>query len=211
MVEKIIINPNKVRGYGNIMNVHSSTDYELSDCTITETTDTVNGATETVYELEDTILFFDPCRTNANMSSGYHIINGSCSFDDTGMTIDASTYESNVYKANVRMDGDNVYTVPFEISFDLISCSSAGTMKLYAYNGGFSTTLVNGTGLQLQNDTITPIRFIVESDKITKWIGTTSHNISPSTTIGSTVGVRFGYWQSYTGEAKIRNYKVKSI
>ena len=29
MVEKIIINPNKVRGYGNIMSPHSSSDYEL--------------------------------------------------------------------------------------------------------------------------------------------------------------------------------------
>ena len=52
MVEKIIINPNEVRGYGNIMSPHNSTDYELSDCTITETTDTVNGQTMTVYELE---------------------------------------------------------------------------------------------------------------------------------------------------------------
>lgn len=52
MVEKIIINPDKVRGYGNILNVHTSTDYELSDCTITETTDTVNGQSMTVYELE---------------------------------------------------------------------------------------------------------------------------------------------------------------
>ncbi len=210
MVEKIIINPNKVRGYGNIMNMHTSTDYELSDCTITETTDTVNGATETVYELEDTILFFDPCRTDANQSSGYYVTSGSYSLSDTGLTINASTYASSNYQANIRLD-NNVYTVPFEISFDLISCSSANTMKLYAYNNGFSTTLVNGTGLQLQNDTITPIRFIVESNKITKWIGTTSYNISPSTTIGSTVGVRFGYWQAYTGEAKIRNYKVKSI
>lgn len=54
MVEKIIINPNKVRGYGNILSPHSSSDYELEDCTIATGTDTVNGATETVYTLTPT-------------------------------------------------------------------------------------------------------------------------------------------------------------
>lgn len=54
MVEKIIINPNKVRGYGNIMSPHSISDYSLEDCTIATGTDTVNGATETVYTLTST-------------------------------------------------------------------------------------------------------------------------------------------------------------
>lgn len=54
MVEKIIINPNEVRGYGNILSPHSSSDYELEDCTIEAGTDTVNGATETVYTLTPT-------------------------------------------------------------------------------------------------------------------------------------------------------------
>ena len=295
MVEKVFISPNRVRAYGNIVNMKTGDDFTLVNSELTVTTDTVNGAEMTVFSMKvephislsatnpymlsgettdlvvtlqnafgsplsgktvtltdgtsvyngitdnngtytktgvsvsgDTTftatygtvsatclveycIFVDYMTIGNNQSDGYHILNGSCSFDDTGMTIHASTYENNVYKANVRIDGDNVYTVPFEISFDLISCSSAGTMKLYAYNNGFNTTLVNGTGLQLQNDTITPIRFIVESNKITKWIGTTSYNITPSTTIGSTVGVRFGYWQAYKGEAKIRNYRVKSL
>lgn len=194
-------------GITNSQGIYTLYNMEVSsDTTFTATYGTVSATCLVEY-----CIFVDYMTIGNNQSDDYHILNGSCSFDDTGMTIDASTYESNVYKANVHIDGDNVHTVPFEISFDLISCSSAGTMKLYAYNGGFSTALVNGTGLQLQNDTITPIRFIVESNKITKWIGTTSYNITPSTTIGSTVGVRFGYWQAYTGEAKIRNYRVKAL
>ena len=187
-------------------------EFALHNVSVTD--DTIFNAsygTETASCLVEYCTFVDYMTIKNNQSDGYHIINGSCSLDDNGMTIIASTYENKVYKANVRIDGDNVCTVPFEISFDLISCSSANTMKLYAFNNGFSTTLVGGTGLQLQNDTITPIRFIVESDKITKWIGTTSYNITPSTTIGSTVGVRFGYWESYPGEAKIRNFRIKPL
>ena len=52
MVEKIIINPNEVRGYGNILNPHSAEDYEPYLTTVTETTDTVEGRTMTVYEME---------------------------------------------------------------------------------------------------------------------------------------------------------------
>ena len=52
MVEKIIINPTKVRAYGNIVNVKSDEDYEPVDCTITEDTDTVYGATVNVIVME---------------------------------------------------------------------------------------------------------------------------------------------------------------
>ena len=44
MVEKIIINPEEIRGYGNIMTSHSSSDYDLSGCSIEASTDTVDGA-----------------------------------------------------------------------------------------------------------------------------------------------------------------------
>lgn len=64
MVEKITINPTKVRGYGNIMNVHSSTDYDAYMSSISTGTDTVNGQTMTVYEMTDTIVFRDKGTTN---------------------------------------------------------------------------------------------------------------------------------------------------
>ena len=77
MVEKIIVNPNEIRGYGNILNVHSSTDYDLEDCTIEAGTDTVNGATETVYTLTPTFtppptptyLFYDDCSSSSGLSN----------------------------------------------------------------------------------------------------------------------------------------------
>ena len=52
MVEKIIINPAIVRGYGNIIGAKDSTDYDTSDCTITEGTDTINGEQVTIMTIE---------------------------------------------------------------------------------------------------------------------------------------------------------------
>lgn len=52
MVEKIIVNPTEVRGYGNIVNVKSDEDYEPVNCTITEDMDTVYGATVNVIVME---------------------------------------------------------------------------------------------------------------------------------------------------------------
>ena len=49
MVEKVIISPSKVRAYGNIMMVKDSTDFEEYNCSLTESTDTINGVLQTVF------------------------------------------------------------------------------------------------------------------------------------------------------------------
>ena len=70
MVEKIIINPNKVRGYGNIVSSKGASDFTTYACAVTETTDTVNGATEKVFSLEDTVIFRDGGVTGNNVIYG---------------------------------------------------------------------------------------------------------------------------------------------
>ena len=52
MVDKIIISPSKVRAYGNILGVKDDDDYEVVDCTITESTATINGISMGVYLME---------------------------------------------------------------------------------------------------------------------------------------------------------------
>ena len=59
MVEKIIVNPNEVRGLGDIVSPKSDTDFIEYASNVTEGTDTVYGATEKVFSLEDTFLFTD--------------------------------------------------------------------------------------------------------------------------------------------------------
>ena len=51
MVEKIIVNPNKIRGYGNIHEATSASEWSIHGCNLTKTTDTVDGATTDVFQL----------------------------------------------------------------------------------------------------------------------------------------------------------------
>ena len=52
MVEKIIVNPNEVRGYGNIHEATSVSDWSKYESKLTKTTDTVDGATTPVFQLK---------------------------------------------------------------------------------------------------------------------------------------------------------------
>lgn len=97
MVEKIIINPNKVRGYGNIISPHSSSDYELEDCTIATGTDTVNGATETVYTLTPT---FSHSYSLAFGSASYTATGGSCT-----VTVTLTDNSTPVENATISVTG----------------------------------------------------------------------------------------------------------
>ena len=58
MVEKIIINPNKVRAYGNVIDEHSLEDYELNKSILVKMTDTINGVLQTVYQFGYTLYGF---------------------------------------------------------------------------------------------------------------------------------------------------------
>ena len=116
MVEKITINPNKVRGYGNIMSPHSSGDYSLEDCTIATGTDTVNGATETVYTLtpETTSIYsiaFDSSSYTTSdgsvtcyvtlLNNSAAVSGASISLTGTGSTLSATTNSSGVATFNL--------------------------------------------------------------------------------------------------------------
>lgn len=52
MVEKIIVNPESVRCYGNILESKEIDDFELVDSMVTEITDTVYGSTRNVFSME---------------------------------------------------------------------------------------------------------------------------------------------------------------
>ena len=52
MVEKIIVNPNEIRGYGNIHEPTVASDWSKYGSTLSKTTDTVDGATTDVFQLQ---------------------------------------------------------------------------------------------------------------------------------------------------------------
>ena len=59
MVEKIIVNPESIRAYGNVLMSKSASDWVRSDAILTKTTDTVYGATTDVFKLQRYALSFD--------------------------------------------------------------------------------------------------------------------------------------------------------
>ena len=127
MVEKIIINPNKVRGYGNIVSSKGASDFITYAGIISEGTDTVYGATEKVYSLEDTFVFSDGGVTgNSKLSYWYWNSNyGSGSVGDDGTTFTA-TNTSNYVTGSATLTSPAtssfyVFNFPLTVEFDIVS------------------------------------------------------------------------------------------
>ena len=131
MVEKIIINPEEVRGLGNIMSPHSSSDYEVYMSSITSGTDTVNGQTMTVYELEDTILFYDTGVQGTKNTDWENYSNRlSITVDSTGTLVSKGSSNGFYYADNGSTFTDYI------AEFDVVSCSAA----LWYHSGQSSTS-----------------------------------------------------------------------
>ena len=58
MVEKILVSPNRLRCYGNVISEHSLEDYELNKSILVKMTDTINGVLQTVYQFGYTLYGF---------------------------------------------------------------------------------------------------------------------------------------------------------
>ena len=58
MVEKILISPNRLRCYGNVISEHSLEDYMLNKSILVKMTDTVNGVLQNVYQFGYTLYGF---------------------------------------------------------------------------------------------------------------------------------------------------------
>lgn len=74
MVEKIIVNPEGIRGLGNIVKKHTINDYITYNCLVEEETATIGGVDVQVYEMEmiNPTLFYDEC--SADNTSQYDTI-----------------------------------------------------------------------------------------------------------------------------------------
>jgi len=141
MVEKIIINPDKVRGYGNIMNQHSVTDYTKYVCTLTEETDTVNGQNNTVYKLISGAFFYDSGVTPTNNTSDWYYNNTKLSLTptSTGTTVTDIAGDSNVQVLTANKPGTTAggydYTKPFQVEVDIISYTADSSANIQVYDG----------------------------------------------------------------------------
>ena len=58
MVEKIIVNPDSIRCYGNIVKEHGLGDYSTYMSSATKTSETINGLTTSIYNLFSSLYGF---------------------------------------------------------------------------------------------------------------------------------------------------------
>ena len=133
MVEKIIINPNKVRGYGNIVSSKSASDFKEYCSSLVEGTDTVMGVTSKVFTLTETILLYDGGTTAVHtdvwnyMSMFTRGSDGtSAYYSNTG----SSTYQD--YTSQTSISGNAA------IDFELVECTSC-PIQVARYATGAST------------------------------------------------------------------------
>ena len=143
MVEKIIINPEEVRGLGNIMSPHSSSDYEVYMSRITSSTDTVNGQTMTVYELEDTIIFYDSGvqgTKNSDYTTG-SALTISTTTECTSVSSTNSNSGTGRYKSNTAITGD------FELIADVKINQAYSSVGLYigVYSNDYTIFRIKST------------------------------------------------------------------
>ena len=206
MVEKIIVNPQSIRSYGNITNNRGVEDFETYYSTLTETTDTVHGATSKIFELEDPTIWYDPLTENVHNPNSV-VSQGTVTYDSTGATLDATTYSSSNYNMNFR-PYNQVITVPYDIEFTIVSQTS-NSFRCYFYNTNFSGSAICSGTLPLQNNRETKGKF---EGRITRYLNNgTGTDLTLSRGIESSVGFRFGYSQSTQAQMKIKNLRITAV
>ena len=121
MVEKIIVSPSKVRGFGNIVSPKDEDDFEPVECTIDETSDTINGVSMTVYLLEPDLS--ESTTLTVTSSSSTLVLDGT-------VTISATLKDS----SNVAISGATVTFKEGTTTLGTGTTNSSG-IATYTYTG----------------------------------------------------------------------------
>ena len=139
-MEKIIVNPERVRCYGNIMMEHTVDDYTLVGSSILVDTDTVMGAETTVYSIEA-----ESSTLSVVLSSSV----GSCSIGDT-VTLSATVLDDEepveggtvTFKLNTTTLGTDETDSSGEASYTYTT-SSVGSLNFTAYYESHNSNTVS--------------------------------------------------------------------
>ena len=211
MVEKIIINPNKVRGYGNIVSSKGANDFITYAGSITEGTDTVYGATEKVFSLEDTIIFRDGGVTG-NKNTDWDIRDADTSeltvtVDDGGTLLSSTaTTASRFYFANPEHSTST--SPPITLSDFVIECDVLNT----TFGAGSQISfLVQGLSNSFNLSSYTApyhLKLVKDGTSVTKYVDGESVG---TTTISSRTNYYAGFQLYKECSIKFKNYVIYSI
>ena len=210
MVEKIIINPNKVRGYGNIVSSKGASDFITYAGSISEGTDTVYGATEKVYSLEDTFIFTDGGVTG-NKSSDWYVRTADTTLtvtvgDDGTQLSNSSTTTSVYYFANPEHSTNT--TPPITMSDFVIECDVIST----TFGSGTQIAfLLQGLGTSFNLSSYTAPYHI----KMEKTGTTVKQYINDTLIRTTTISDRTNYFAGFqlykNCGIKFKNYRIYTI
>ena len=141
MVEKIIITPEKVRAYGNIILPKNSTDFTTEGALFSYGTETVNGQNNTVYKLISGAFFYDSGVTPTNNTSDWYYDNTKLTLtpSSTGTTVTDIAGDSNVQVLTANKPGTTAggydYTKPFSVEVDILSYTADSSANIQVYDG----------------------------------------------------------------------------
>ena len=178
MVEKIIVNPNKIRGYGNIHETTSASEWSIHGGTLTKTTDTVDGATTDVFQLQPasyTLTFNSASYTTSTGSVDVEVTVNEHGFPISGKTVTVrggggtGTGTTNISGvANITVTGINqsgtltafcgFSTATATVTYQTTTYSLAFSQSTYTIeildSVTVSCTLTNG-GVAMSGETVT--------------------------------------------------------
>ena len=159
MVEKITVNPESIRAYGNVMMSKSASDYDTYLSTVTETTDTVYGATQNVMTLTPRIYRIAFSQdTYTDTGSGVTI---SCTLTLNGVAVNGATVtftgsDSSSYTGTTNSSGVATATITGLTSDATFTCSSNGASDTCIVEA--STLIVTTlTSYQINDDLMGPV------------------------------------------------------
>ena len=135
-MDKMIIEPTKVRAYGNILAPKLGSDFETYLCGVSEGTDTVDGVETTVFTIPE-YLFFDTCTDGTSKWVGADN-KVTATSSSTGITL---TWVTGNYTFWANKPGSTSseydYSGDFTVEFDVVAITTNGVFQIY--DGSAST------------------------------------------------------------------------
>jgi len=208
MVEKIIVNPNEIRGYGNIHEATSVSDWSIQGSTLTKTTDTVDGATTDVFQLSPNTytLSFNSASYTTNdgtLTLTVSVLDGVTPVSGATVTVtggggSGTGTTSNLGNASITVTGiteSGTLTATYETSHATATVTyQSTTYSLTFSNSSYQADLFNGTTVSC---TLTDDGTPLSGETVTfSWDDIISGPQSVTATTNN-IGVathHFGYW-----------------
>ena len=140
MVEKIIVNPESVRAYGNVVSPKTGADFDEYNCTLEVGEDTVNGETVTVYVLT-------PETTSISLVLSSSV--GSCGIGDSvvlSVTVTEDSEPVSGASVSFKLGGSEIGTGTTNssgVATYTYTTSSVGSLNFSAVYAGHSSNSVS--------------------------------------------------------------------